>query len=1263
MTEQFVLGASHQITLATPLAGDEVLVAFVNGVQRDAGRRSARTGRCTANAPTGSLVVVRITKTTSQTFRTPYVFATDNDTVHAEASTLPLVIFGGQGDDTIHGGTGGDIVFGDRGRVLYFDPALVPPTTDGTAARAARGVRDDRARPRRPGRQDRRRRTARRPRDLGRHDDRRPRHDHDRHGPATSSSAASTTTRSHQPRRGATPDAGAIVLGDNGFVDWALVDRDPTDLDRVQSTDTDTGGTDTITTGRGDDVVIGGEDGERITETGSGAGVAQVTSPFGANGDTIHAGAGNDIVVGDNARSRSTSARRSPSRRPRLDRRRRHDLRRGRPGRADRRRLRRPHRRRPQRGPDPRRQRPAPAVDASTRRTRASAALGRSSTTSPACRSSAPRGRRTRTASRSGRTSGSRCSTTTWRRRRPRGTNFGDDFIAGGPGDDQIFGELGNDTIQGDGSIDARASARGRPRASRVEDFGGAGTDGRDYVEGGGGNDLIFGDLGQDDLIGGSSTLFGGLLDAERAAGRHRPDLRRRRHARPASTTRATRPRTATRTTPTRSLGDNGNVYRVVVANGHVPDVRLRHRRLPDRDRADHPARRRAARLQPDRRRELRRRPTPPHPAAFQVLPGTNTNVGGGDFLYGDAGDDVIHGQAGADTIFGAGGNDLLYGEAGGDWISGGTGDDGVLGDDGLLLPSRNGYAEPLYGVAATTQLLTGTWWQLNAVDFSDEPLSIDGDRAMRYIADLEPFCIGGNDIVYGGLGDDCAARRRGRRRDVGRRGAAALLRERPRPARRARVARGVLHARQRARLRLVTTLFRYYSQTDPFRKIMVAPEIDFLLNFISALTFDATTPQLIRDDGKDVLFGDVGNDWLVGGTNEDHLYGGYGDDLLQADDNLDSTRVDGTVTLRVAQGADRAVRAPRSPAASRTRRNLTKLLDTGRRGRANGDNARKLASIDKFQNQVRVQIDKLVNADQAATLARLVGALGNYDPLANDTPDPRATPITMADFVFGGAGRDVLIANTASDQLFDWSHDFNTYVAAFTGKGEHVIVDNPDAQTQQLLIDMALADGADQTRGGNMLPERRAVRRARPRDQRRRRLGGTERPAARPGADPQAARRRRPHGRRQRRLRGRARPGREPLEDRHAPEPQRRRRRRSCTGSRSAAAHRGRAAGAAGERRDRAPAARHRRLRRDHERRRLRHRPDVAACSTSPSRRRSRAARRCSARTSPSSAAATPATRSGSSTARRSSRTVTVALDGTWRRPSGSRSASTTCR
>jgi Ca2+-binding RTX toxin-like protein len=42
-----------------------------------------------------------------------------DDRVLAAASTLPLVIFGGQGNDEIQGGQGNDIIFGDDGRVDY----------------------------------------------------------------------------------------------------------------------------------------------------------------------------------------------------------------------------------------------------------------------------------------------------------------------------------------------------------------------------------------------------------------------------------------------------------------------------------------------------------------------------------------------------------------------------------------------------------------------------------------------------------------------------------------------------------------------------------------------------------------------------------------------------------------------------------------------------------------------------------------------------------------------------------------------------------------------------------------------------------------------------------------------------------------------------------------------------------------------------------------------------------------------------------------
>ncbi|HVZ63437.1 MAG TPA: LEPR-XLL domain-containing protein, partial [Lacunisphaera sp.] len=42
-----------------------------------------------------------------------------DDTADASGSSLPVVVFGGDGADTIHGGSGSDILFGDEGRVHY----------------------------------------------------------------------------------------------------------------------------------------------------------------------------------------------------------------------------------------------------------------------------------------------------------------------------------------------------------------------------------------------------------------------------------------------------------------------------------------------------------------------------------------------------------------------------------------------------------------------------------------------------------------------------------------------------------------------------------------------------------------------------------------------------------------------------------------------------------------------------------------------------------------------------------------------------------------------------------------------------------------------------------------------------------------------------------------------------------------------------------------------------------------------------------------
>ncbi len=66
------------------------------------------------------------------------------------------------------------------------------------------------------------------------------------------------------------------------------------------------------------------------------------------------------------------------------------------------------------------------------------------------------------------------------------------------------------------------------------------------------------------------------------------------------------------------------------------------------------------------------------------------TDRGGDDELHGESGDDFVYGKKGNDVLFGEGQDDDLIGGWGNDWISGGTGDDGVIGDDGRFMTSRN---------------------------------------------------------------------------------------------------------------------------------------------------------------------------------------------------------------------------------------------------------------------------------------------------------------------------------------------------------------------------------------------------------------------------------------------------------------------------------------------------------------------------------------------------------------------------------------------
>ena len=602
---------------------------------------------------------------------------------------------------------------------------------------------------------------------------------------------------------------------------------------------------------------------------------------------------------------------------------------------------------------------------------------------------------------------------------------YGNDVMVGNQQRDLMFGGLGNDLMQGDGVLDSTAigtevgrvitiadsvapSTGGTLNFRVIEDVAttkATMTDGDDYMEGNGGNDLMYGGLGQDDMIGGSSDLFGLTTKVQRPDGTD--TMFGGAGLRTAINDAGDLPGSfdAVRDAD-QIMGDNATIYRVVVVAGTstthakyaydnyatgVETIRVRTVEWLDYTAGG-----------------------PEYDPVSQAL-----DQGAGDYIHGEAGNDFINGMAGSDILFGDAHDDDITGGYGHDWISGGTGQDGVLGDDGIIRTSRNGSAEPLFGIgseynggATGTTITTPGTIQLAVINKTGDlkksvdliPISVDPDWAP--IDDEfgygnangdEPYA---DDVIYGGLGSDWL---HGGSGDDGISGAEALayFYNRAHNATPSAAKSDVGAGNEGDSSINPGNLLRYnstdapgdagasreragefalYDEYFPLERLRVdnadgasgnrlAPGLtvnnagvyDFFLNFAAV------------DDGNDAIFGDTGNDWLVGGTGRDNMYAGWGNDLLNADDDHSTA-----------------------------------------------------------------------------------GGL-------NNAPDTNAT---YEDRAYGGAGRDVLIANTGGDRLMDWVGEWNSYLVPFAPFGMATVSRTLQPQLPEFLYALSEADGADPTRG-----------------------------------------------------------------------------------------------------------------------------------------------------------------------------------------------------
>jgi len=521
-----------------------------------------------------------------------------------------------------------------------------------------------------------------------------------------------------------------------------------------------------------------------------------------------------------------------------------------------------------------------------------------------------------------------------------------------------------------------------------------------DYVEGGGGKDLIFGNQGQDDLIGGSSDLFGLASPARRpddsdlifgGSGTHvgRNDL-------------GTTPGTVGTSHALDGdviAGDNADILRLVAVSGATTSFRSFGYDNYSLDGVKIVVR--AVAL------------LDYHPGGADFnTPDSNDptrasgDIGAADEVHGENGDDFMYGMVGNDVLYGDAQNDTIIGGYGADWISGGTGDDGILGDDGRLFASRVGVAEPLYGISADP----ANQQNQPIADNSKNVLAvINVTGALRFTADLTPNNLVpgnpaqgtttprplyANDVIFGGLGSDAI---HGGAGDDALSGAEA-----PADPAYANVysQAGVLTAAHMQSdftrpynpgnllgYNPTTTIFAQFDANDPLRKVTLNANgslnksdtggDEWFLNFNSAegptdtYWVSQTNYAGQPTDGDDVLFGDLGHDWLVGGSGRDQMFAGWGDDLMNSDDKLT------------------------------TNSSLTTAPDTN----------------------------------------------PSYE-----------------DLEFGGAGRDVLIGNTGGDRFIDWNGEFNTYLTPFAPFGLPTVIKLLSPGLPEFLYALSKSSGADQT-------------------------------------------------------------------------------------------------------------------------------------------------------------------------------------------------------
>ena len=372
-----------------------------------------------------------------------------------------------------------------------------------------------------------------------------------------------------------------------------------------------------------------------------------------------------------------------------------------------------------------------------------------------------------------------------------------------------------------------------------------------------------------------------------------------------------------------------------------------------------------------------------------------------GSEIHGENGDDFVYGGAGNDVLYGDGQNDTIVGGYGNDWMSGGTGEDCLLGDDGRCFASRAGTAEPLYGLSATAASTISTPGNM-------QQATINTTGELQYVALLAP-----DNLDPSGEAPNTNTPRPLYANDVMYGGLGS----------------DNLHggAGDDAMSGAEAPVLSYTNGYDNNGLLTSAAiETDFALPYNpgNVLGYSPTLTYQAQYDPNDPLrkilltpAGELsktgsGRNWLL---NFDATEGPTDTAWIAGQTTYSGVPTDGNDALFGDLGNDWLVGG------------------TGRDRMYGG-----------WGND-------LLNADD------------NLDT-ANGTNLGTDTNPSYEDLAFGGAGRDVLIANTGGDRLIDWVGEFDSYLVPFSPFGMATVSRTMQPQLPEYLYALAMSDGADQT-------------------------------------------------------------------------------------------------------------------------------------------------------------------------------------------------------